>query len=106
MADNPGKMTSEALDIGLVASDFDAMMAFYGDGLGMQRIEDIELPGIRLTRFEVRTVPERSPPGTPSAVYDAPIDRPLRPGENDLGDLVFGTESLIAAGKGCSGARR
>jgi catechol 2,3-dioxygenase-like lactoylglutathione lyase family enzyme len=44
-------MISEALDIGLVANDFEAMMAFYGDGLGMPRIKDIELPGTRLTRF-------------------------------------------------------
>ncbi len=52
MADRPGKMTSEALDIGLVASDLEAMMAFYGKGLGMERIEDIELPGTRLIRFQ------------------------------------------------------
>lgn len=45
-------MISEALDVGLVANDFDAMTAFYSDGLGMPRIEDIELPGTRLARFK------------------------------------------------------
>ena len=52
MADQPGKMTSEALDIGLVANDLDAMLAFYGDGLGLHRIEDMDLPGTRLIRFQ------------------------------------------------------
>lgn len=53
MADNDsGRMISDALDIGLVANDFEAMMAFYRDGLGMPPIEDIELPGTRLTRFK------------------------------------------------------
>ena len=52
MADQPGKMISKALDVGMVASDLEAMIAFYGDGLGMPRLEDIELPGIRLIRFQ------------------------------------------------------
>jgi catechol 2,3-dioxygenase-like lactoylglutathione lyase family enzyme len=52
MTDQPGKMTSGALDIGMVASDLEAMIAFYGEGLGMPRLEDIELPGIRLVQFQ------------------------------------------------------
>jgi catechol 2,3-dioxygenase-like lactoylglutathione lyase family enzyme len=52
MADQPGKMTSDALDIGMVASDLKAMIAFYEEGLGMPRIEDIELPGIQLIQFK------------------------------------------------------
>jgi catechol 2,3-dioxygenase-like lactoylglutathione lyase family enzyme len=52
MSNKTGRMTSEALDVGLVASDVEAMVAFYGDGLGMPRIADIELPGLRLARFE------------------------------------------------------
>lgn len=52
MAENSGRMTSAALDVGLVANDLDAMTSFYSDGLGMPRIEDIELPGTRLMRFK------------------------------------------------------
>ena len=52
MLDNTGRMISEALDIGLVANDLEAMMAFYEDGLGMLRIKDMELPGTRLIRFK------------------------------------------------------
>lgn len=52
MAGKPGKMISEALDIGMVASDVEAMISFYGEGLSMPRLEDIELPGIRLIQFE------------------------------------------------------
>ena len=52
MSDNTGRMISEALEIGLVANDLKAMTAFYEDGLGMPRIKDMELPGIRLIRFK------------------------------------------------------
>ena len=52
MADNDGRMISDALDIGLVANDLTAMVAFYEDGLGMPRIKDMALPGIRLARFK------------------------------------------------------
>lgn len=52
MADKQGTMISEALDVGLVANDFDAMVRFYSDGLGMPSIESIELPGTKLTRFQ------------------------------------------------------
>lgn len=49
--DNSGRMISPALDVGLVPQDFDAMLAFYKEGLGMPRLEDMEFADIRLTRF-------------------------------------------------------
>lgn len=71
MTDKPGRMISDALDVGLVASDVEAMTAFYRDGLGMAPLKDIELPGTRLTRFkagsgivkfnQTSTVPEPAP---------------------------------------------
>jgi catechol 2,3-dioxygenase-like lactoylglutathione lyase family enzyme len=69
--DSKGRMISAALDVGLVPRDFDAMLAFYADGLGMPRLKDIELPGTRLARFKAgrgilkfnqgASVPEQSP---------------------------------------------
>lgn len=52
MTNNTGKMISPALDVGLVANDFEAMMAFYREGLGMLEIDKFELPGTLLTRFQ------------------------------------------------------
>ncbi len=66
-----GRMISAALDVALVPRDAKAMVAFYADGLGMPRLKDIELPGIRLARFKAgrgilkfnqgTLVPEQSP---------------------------------------------
>ncbi|MBT6349573.1 MAG: hypothetical protein HOJ50_10485, partial [Proteobacteria bacterium] len=50
--DNNGRMISAALDVGVVPRDIDAMLAFYADGLGMQRLKDIELPGTSLARVK------------------------------------------------------
>ena len=49
--DTNGKITSPALDVGLVPHDFEAMLAFYKEGLGMLRLKDLEFAGTRLTRF-------------------------------------------------------
>ncbi|MBT5817954.1 MAG: VOC family protein [Proteobacteria bacterium] len=69
--DNNGRMISAALDVGVVPRDIDAMLAFYADGLGMQRLKDIELPGTSLARVKAgrgilkfnqgAMVPEQSP---------------------------------------------
>jgi len=45
-------MMAEALDVGLVAYDYDAMLTFYQHGLGMPLIDTIELPGGLMSRFQ------------------------------------------------------
>lgn len=101
MADSTGNMISEALDIGLVAHDITAMTAFYKDGLGMPAIEDIELPGTRLSRFQAgrgilkfnqtSSVPEAAP-------GDVTRSRGMKLLTIVVPDLQATSESLHAAG--------
>ena len=46
-----GKMTTSALDVGLVPHDLDAMLAFYNRGLDMSLLEDLEVGDTQLMRF-------------------------------------------------------
>jgi catechol 2,3-dioxygenase-like lactoylglutathione lyase family enzyme len=45
-------MISKALDVGLVAYDYEAMLAFYQHGLGLPLIDTVELPGGLMSRFQ------------------------------------------------------
>ena len=45
------KMTTAALDVGLVPHDLDAMLAFYKGGLAMSLLDDLEVGKTQLMRF-------------------------------------------------------
>ena len=46
-----GKMTTAALDVGLVPHDLDAMLAFYKGGLAMSLLDNLEVGKTQLMRF-------------------------------------------------------
>ena len=96
-------MISDTLDVGLVANDVEAMTAFYRDCLGMESLEDIELPGTRLSRFkagrgivkfnQTSTVPDPAP-------GDVTISRGMKLLTIVAPDLQVISKQLQAAGFG------
>ncbi|MCR5980571.1 VOC family protein [Gordonia jinghuaiqii] len=68
----PIVLTKPTLDVGIVTTDPAPMVEFYGELLGLPRLDDIRMPGFTIIRFELGDVVLKvleydEKPGTPAA---------------------------------------